>query len=213
MRDNISPEERLLKLIRGQKKQNNKTIDKEPSTAFAVADVQPPIKYSAHPSAIRYLSPLDIRKIIFLIFGASCIYLIISFIYPLVGFKENKLPQIKQENTSETEREPEQKSKPYEFYLEGIKNRQIFGSTATAAPVQEKEKPVVISAESADLIKNINLVGIIAGENAQAVIEDKKIQKTYYLTKGQFMGEFQVEDIQDGKVILNYNGQRLELYL
>jgi type II secretory pathway component PulC len=151
-------------------------------------------------------------------FIASCIYLIISFIYPLVGFKEVKAPLMKPENISgsEEKQEAEQKVKPYEFYLEGIRNRQIFSSVSTSAPIYEKEKPISSSsleAESADLIKNINLVGIISGENSQAVIEDKKIQKTYYLTKGQFIGEFQIEDIREGKVILNYHGKRFELYL
>ena len=64
-----------------------------------------------------------------------------------------------------------------------------------------------------DLVKQLNLVGIIAGENPQAVIEDKNTQKTYYLNKGQFLGEIQLEDILEGKIIINHKGQRFELYL
>ena len=68
-------------------------------------------------------------------------------------------------------------------------------------------------AANVDLLKDITLVGIITGANPQAVIEDKKSLKNYYVTKGQFIGQMQVEDIQEGKIIINYKGQKYELYL
>jgi type II secretory pathway component PulC len=62
-----------------------------------------------------------------------------------------------------------------------------------------------------ELMKEINLLGVISGANPQAVIEDKKSGKTYYVTEGQMIGDFQVEEIGYGKIILNYNGQKFEL--
>jgi type II secretory pathway component PulC len=113
-----------------------------------------------------------------------------------------------EEKIAPQEAEPVQEVKPYEFYLEGIKSKQIFSS---ASRPEETARPA--SAASADLIKGINLVGIISGDRPQAIIEDKIMQKTYYVAKGQFVGAFQVEDIQEGKVILSYRGERFELYL
>ncbi|MCM8789708.1 MAG: hypothetical protein NC916_01615, partial [Candidatus Omnitrophica bacterium] len=61
--------------------------------------------------------------------------------------------------------------------------------------------------------KDLKLLGIIFGDNPQAIIEDAKNQKTYYLNREQSIGDFIVEDIRDGKVILDYQGQKFELYL
>lgn len=215
MKDNISPEEKLLRLIRGQKKPQDALIDKK--TTSEVSDLKPlsgielkqsqRAKFSIYPLIKKYLSFLYIRKIIWFGFLVSCLYLIICLIYPWVGLRKIRLPQIEPGKIIESKKELKDQIKPYEFYLEGMRNRQIFSSKSS----QETERS--LSSVNADLVKDINLVGIISGENPQAIIEDKKTQKTYYVTKGQFVGEMQVEDIQEGKIILNYKGQRFELYL
>ena len=206
MRDDILPEEKLLRLIRGKKKQDT-AIDEAPCIVSVVNHVEPAVKVSISSLMQKYLHFFDIRKIIWAVFAASCIYLVISFIYPVIGLKIIKLPQIAQEKVGEPKAEPKLEVKPYEFYREGIANKQIFGGVFS----QGIGKPV--TAVDIDLMKDINLIGIITGENPQAVIEDKKTQKTYYISKGQFIGETQVEDIQEGKIIISYRGQRIELYL
>lgn len=217
--NNISPEEKLLRLIRGQEKQAV-AVDKKSTT---VAELKPSsnlssalgiepkrnwkIKDSLYPFIQKYLSFLNIRKIVLVAFVVSCTYLIVSFIYPWVGLRNIKLTQVSKEEIADLKVEQGLEIKPYEFYLEGIRNRQIFSSTT----LKEDQRPA--SGVNVDLIKDINLVGIISGENPQAIIEDKKTQKTYYLNKGQFIGELQVEDIKEGKIILNYKEQRFELHL
>ena len=147
----------------------------------------------------------NVSKFIWAIFIISCLYLVYSFISP--SFTQNlQLPKITDEVATEEEVEPAQQAKPYGFYSQGLADRQIFGSTS-----QEAEKP--IGTINADLLKDMSLIGIVSGDNPQAIIEDKKTQKTYYLTKGQSIGEFRVDDIGQGKIILNYNGQKFELYL
>lgn len=195
MRNNISPEEKLLRLIRGKK---------QPTPTTAPLNQPKPVKSL---SLKKYLSLLDIHKIIPVAFVLACIYLIISLVYPWPGLRKIALPKLVAKETQEAPVQPKQEVKPYEFYSQGIKDRQIFGSQAQ----ESTGRPA--SAVNLDLMKNINLVGIISGENPQAVIEDKKTQKTYYVTKGQFIGEFRVEDIQEGKVIIGYGGQRFELYM
>ena len=64
-----------------------------------------------------------------------------------------------------------------------------------------------------DISKKFSLVGIIAGENPQAIVEDKEAQKTYYLYKGQGFGEVTVEDVGEGRVVLNYKGREIILVL
>jgi type II secretory pathway component PulC len=189
MRDNITPEEKLLRLIRKGKKKEDEEIT--PASVF-----RPKIK----------LIP-NIRKIILFCFLSSCLYLIFSFIYPWIGLKEINPQKIALEKISEEKITPESQIKPFEFYQKVMQNRKLFGTQPTQIT------QTTPSTVATDLIKDINLVGIISGDNPQVVIEDKNLKKTYYLNKGQFISEFQLEDIQEGKVILNYKGQRFELYL
>lgn len=205
MKDNISPEEKLLKLIRGQKKQNN-SVKKLPD-APAKETKTLKNKILSFPLQ-RYFEFLNINKIIFWVFVGSCLYLVFIFVYPLFMTKNIVLPDISQGKSTEEKSIILQEIKPYEYYTQGLKNRQIFSSASTG---QESEKP--LGTINADLIKDMSLVGIIAGDSPQAIIEDKKAQKTFYVTKGQFIGEFKVEEIQEGKIILKYNGQKFELYL
>lgn len=202
MKDNISPEEKLLKLIKENKKPASEKI------TFASA-TKPAIKHSSRSFPDKYLTPVYIQKVTGLLLAISIAYLISSFIYPWVSLKKIKLPAVSSEKLKleGPNFEIAKEARPYEFYLQGLGQRQIFSSQASPGGA------AALSAADADLIKDINLVGIISGDNPQAVIEDKKIQKTYYLNKGQFMGELQIEDIREGKIILNYKGQRYELYL
>lgn len=204
MRNNITPEERLLRLIKGAKKQG---VPAEKKAGPSTIGTKPALKDSVFVLIRKYLPHFNTQKIIVIIFFLSCVYLLLSLIYPLIGLRQIHLPKVTPDKITEAKTEAKEEIKPYEFYAEGIKNRQIFGST----PGQQASQRV--SGVNVDLAKDINLVGIISGENPQAIIEDKKTQKTYYVTKGQFIGEIQVEDIQEGKIILNYMGESFELYL
>jgi type II secretory pathway component PulC len=201
MRDNLSPEEKLLRLIRGEKKGLG------PAAASAQSKAEPGKRAAFKIEVPSFLKHPDARKTIFVLLAISCLYLVSSFIYPLVALRKVKLPEAPKEKSAVLEAVPRVEQKPLEEYLKEVSGKQIFSnlpSAGVAGPV---------SGVAVDLVKDINLVGIIAGDNPQAIIEDRKTQKTYYLNKGQFIGEFQLEDIQEGKIILNYNGQKFELHL
>ncbi len=200
MRDSILPEEKLLKLIRINKK--NKT------SVVATPSVDRRAKQTVRKSS--FIAPhIGVRKIIQGFFIGSLLYLTASLMYPVFAPKEIKILDVNvKEKPDKAKRVFMKKEniKPHEFYSPVFKQRKIFTNSGV-----NLEKP--IGAASADLIKDINLVGIISGEVPQAIIEDKRAQKTYYLKKGQFMGQLQLADIQEGKIILNYEGQMYELYL
>jgi len=216
MAANISPEEKLLKLIKGQRsasahKKIIPPIRLTPAVAvnsFATLPTNNPakIKHPLYRFYNKILSLLDSRKVIWLVFIVSCIYLIYSFVYPEIALKKIKLQLAAEKKIYKQESEQQREVKPYEFYLQGLMKRQIFqgGAVSSTAPAS--------AAESAS-IKDMNLVGIVSGDTPQAIIEDKKAQKTYYVNKGQLIGGFQLEDIQDGKIILNNNGQRFEMHI
>lgn len=205
MNDNILPEEKLLRLIRGNKNNDlaGNNIDKAPAIALKSAS-----KYFSPCLFQRLLTFLNFRIMLWVLFIAACIYLVISFIYPWVGLRGAKFYRLTPEKISEFNNASVKDVKPYEFYLEGIGDRRIFANPAKQETYKELLKGV-----SKDLLRDITLLGIVSGENPQAIIEDKLAQKTYYLNKGQFIGELQVTDIGEGKITLDFNGQAFELNL
>jgi len=212
MKDNIPPEEKLLRLIRGEKKKKplepslqEAGPNKEKNTQ--VNDFKSPAKRTLQSLISLYFTHAFIKKAIPVLMLISVIYLIASLVYPWLGLKKINLPQVSEVNFKEPIDLPKEEPKPFEYYSEEARERHIFGTSS----MQGSRNPT--QAGEAGSIKDINLVGIISGENPQAVIEDKKTQKTYYVSKGQFIGDFQVEDIQEGKIILNNKGQRYELFI
>ena len=207
MKDSSSPEDKLLKLIRNPKKPADAQALKEDlSKVKAAASLTTKPNLRLEPNINKYGKFLNVRRVFFWLFIACGIYLILSLVYPWVGLKNIRVPLPSEKPTEET-LSAKHTAKPLEEYLESVKGRQIFSGT------NAMQDASLINVANIDLMKDINLVGIISGENPQAVIEDKKAQKTYYVTKGQFIGEMQVEDIQEGKIIINYAGQKYELYM
>jgi hypothetical protein len=202
-RDNLPPEERLLRLIRGQQKPLA-----EKAQEGSLPSRQP---QQIKPDARRFFSKLSLRigpkKIILLLFIASSFYLAAVFISPLIYSERIELPQVQAERPAALPQEAKQNKQPLEYYLSAVEGRDIFVKQSSHSG------EAVPGAAAADLIKDMSLVGIISGADPQAIIEDKKLLKTYYLRKGQTLGELQVEDIQEGKIIINHNGEKFELYL
>lgn len=209
MKDNLTPEEKLLRLIRKDKKQSAGS-EKQPVASTVEAIPKATIISQAPPEKSTVLF-FRLQKIIFLAFVASGFYVVYAFVSPWFYAQEFNFSRGIEKAPVELKFKPLPLAKPYEFYLQGIQGRQIFRSTGTATVTPEALSSV--HDINLDFIKNIGLVGILSGDNPQAVIEDKKVQKTYYVSKGQFIGEFQVEEIREGKIILNYRGQKFELFL
>jgi hypothetical protein len=64
------------------------------------------------------------------------------------------------------------------------------------------------------LASRLTLMGIVAGDPAQAIIEDAQTQKTYFVTAGQAVVEGAVLDqVLDNRVVLDLGGEKIELTL
>lgn len=200
MKENISPEERLLKLIKGEKGLKASPVStNQPVSSKIVFDKKA-------NQALRSLSKDFMPKLSLVVIIISVLLLLAVFLYPLVGLNKIKIPKTDSVSLSKSGEEKVE-TKPYEFYAQGMKNGQIFGNIVA----EEGISPAANI--RGDFLKDINLIGIVSGDSPQAVIEDKKTQKTYYVSKGQSIGNFVVEDIQKGKIILSSDGQKFELYL
>ncbi len=213
MAENISPEEKLLRLIRNEPKQQMPPEKQSVLQTGRVNPAQEPVAQTKEDKAkiklldrILSLNPI---KIVLACFFTALVYFTGSIIYPLLMPPQVNIPDIQQDihKGPVIEQTP---IKPLEFYQTGIAQQEMFHSQP-AAPAQETAVSAV--AGNHDILKDINLIGIIAGNDPQAIIEDKKTEKTYYVSKGQLIGDLLVEEILDGKIILNLKGQKFELYL
>lgn len=219
MVEEFSPEEKLLKLIRGDKKQKDRPIPEKtglpqsqgefPSTRIKSNKGEPRTTQIVTDER-RYLKFINSALIIILI--ATIGFLIFDLISSdlqrtaLVSDHESPLKTSEPQSANN-----EAKIAPFSTYTETIGKRELFKTQQTES---RAERVFGGQSESAyDKLKDLSLIGIIAGEKPQAVIEDKKIQKTYFLYEGQMVNQMKVEEILEDRVILNFNGEKLELTL
>ncbi|MBI4707843.1 MAG: hypothetical protein HY761_07970 [Candidatus Omnitrophica bacterium] len=200
-----SPEEQLLKLIRGNKKNNHPQ-----QNACGVINNRHGWNTKIYRSffTAKLIPSFSLKKLVLVFLFLACVYLLSSLAYPFVSLGRLKVPVVMKENVELSQVQDKEENKPYEHYLSAMQGKKIFVSAENLA----SERVQIATAGSLD-IKDITLTGIISGDNPQAVVEDKKNQKTYYFNKGQLFGDIQVEDIQEGKIILKQNNQLYELYL
>lgn len=104
----------------------------------------------------------------------------------------------------------ELKVKPFSYYAGLISKKDLF---KMMVEVRKEMPKAAAQAGPLELLSNYSLSGVVSGESPQAIIEDKKSRKTYFLNKGQYLGEFRIDDVIEGKVIFDFNGQKFELSL
>jgi hypothetical protein len=97
--------------------------------------------------------------------------------------------------------------KPFSFYQDLVKKRDIF-RMGSKLPQDESE---VISSKAAEASKTLKLVGISWSDAPDAMIEDTKAGKTFFVKKGQAVNDFKVEVISKEKVVLRYGVETIEL--
>ena len=108
------------------------------------------------------------------------------------SFKEKSVPEVKL----------------FLYYLEMMQRRDIF----SPVKLMSAENPDVEAKKILDtLIKDLKLVGISWGNDPQVIIEDTKDNKTYFLKTGDTISKFKIDVIFKDKVILESEGQKMEL--
>lgn len=226
MAEEFSPEEKLLRLIRGDKKQKDKPSPEK--AGLSQGPAEPPsteIKSRKGESRTTPLITGEWRYLKFINSGLIIILIgtVVFFIFDLVSsnLKHPALISNRESKISNLELQPgaselqsasgEAKAAPFSTYAETIGSRELF---KPQQPAVRLGTGAGVQTESAhDKLKDLSLIGIIAGEKPQAAIEDKKIQKTYFLYKGQMLNQMRVEEILEDRVILDFEGEKLELTL
>jgi hypothetical protein len=92
------------------------------------------------------------------------------------------------------------------YYIDGISKRNIFRMGGKLEEVQAVETSKLV-----ELTQALKLVGISWSDQPDAMIEDSKAAQTFFVKKGQMIGEVQVENILKDKVVLRYGKDLIEL--
>ena len=96
------------------------------------------------------------------------------------------------------------------YYLDKVKKRNIFAMVVEKPKVKEKEEKKLIK-EVEEKTKDLKLVGIAWSDNPDAMIEDTKVKKTYFVKQGDIINGVRIERIFRDKVVLTYKGEKIEL--
>ncbi len=98
-----------------------------------------------------------------------------------------------------------------EDYLGPIRKRTLFRVVQNKPPQPVAVKPAAPAAPPvpvktlADLSADFSLVGVLQSAEPQAIILNRKSQKTHYVSAGQTIGEVRIVKIQQDRVTLGYN--------
>jgi hypothetical protein len=94
-----------------------------------------------------------------------------------------------------------------QYYQDKINRRDIF---VRASQSRETAHPA-FSTQMEQYTASLKLVGISWSSDPDAMIEDSRQGKTYFVKKGSKVGELVVENILKEKVVLRYNKESFDL--
>lgn len=212
----LTPEEQLLKLIEKDNQGGTGELKRKKRFFFGISEFRG-IKDFLNRAIKRYLIKLKlgfkepnlkvINKAFLILSIVLLIYSIISLIFNRYNIRkvyENIQPTEEKRLTQKIKI----KERPFLHYLEMARRRDIFSSIPLK---EESEKPKMGEKQIQEIMRGFKLVGIAWGKEPIVMIESKDDKRTYFLKKGDKIGQFKVNDILEDKVILDYSGSLIEL--
>ena len=208
MQENLTPEEKLLHLIK-EGATSQKTVTEEASIPHV------PRSTYIHQAQQSQSTPLKIStiKIFFKIGLALNIFLLIILGYqwifgePVFQISHSKNKDLSSLFLPTFETTPSINIEPS---LKIFSSKNIFKSFGEAPPVIQTGDE---SKSIEDYLKNLYLSGIISGDHPQAIIEDKTNGQFYYVYQGDFIGPLQAIEIGDNYIVLRYGDNEGRLTL
>lgn len=204
------PEEKLLHLIRAKGPWASE------SNASAAAAAAPARRGTGAGSDWRGRAIGGLRwpKLAAIGFGILLVFevglLVVQAMRPLPSVRVPEVEPLSNSAVSVTIPQPE--SAPS---LAASVSRPLFvPPIETQAPVTTTPPKTGPSATAKLLAARLTLMGIMAGNPAQAIIEDSQTRKSYFVSPGQPVVEGAVLDqVFDNRVLLDFEGEKIELTL
>lgn len=214
-----SAEEKLLKLIKsseGAKFRQKQAV--APSQKFGLAKepnatghiLGKPHIFARLSLWFKALSLESINKLLRL--GIALIFLLFisSYFYSAKNVKNMLREDSNLEDNSDINSLPKPLNGELNDYSAALEKKGVFTASGASVLGQNRANSAL---NSANATANLKLLGVIAGQKPQAIIEDSVEQKSYEVGVGDYFKDFLVEDIGSGKVSLSYKGSRFDLFL
>lgn len=159
--------------------------------------------------------PADIRSanlVLILLVAALIFYLMTSVYLSMNELK--KIPELKfkeEESTktlTETSPTVSITKNAVSYYLEKARERDIF---VMGKKEVKDERYTAPTSKGIEATQNLKLVGISWSDDPYAMVENTKALKTYFVKRGDKIGKVVVDGVSRDRVILNYEGEKIEL--
>lgn len=216
-----TPEKELLRLIEDNKKEGPaRKIESRAIKHFGLSLISPGAwigRVSFFKERLRVLAGegrlhlFDIKVInnfLFLCILGLCAYFAFTLSFSLINLKKMPNLELRPYNALQQAgaKEALGLKRAVSYYLDKVMKRDLFkmGKDPELAAKGPSEKAV-------EATRHLKLVGISWSENPDAMIEDSKAMRTFFVKRGQMIGDIKVEAIFKDKVILNYAGEDVEL--
>ncbi|GEM_PF-5170636 len=93
-------------------------------------------------------------------------------------------------------------------YTEQLGRRDIFNFASSGIDVSSEQRQA--GAEKS-LPSHLKIVGVLIGKPSEVIIEDTKVQQTYFVQEGKTVGLFHVLHASKENVVMEYQGQSIEV--
>lgn len=211
--ENISPEERLFKVIQENKDSPRPPVegrDSPPKNAAVEAGkIEKPAAgrrvFGGLSVKLQNVDPKTVNKALVVVLAA----LIVLVVYYAVKKRYNieKITGANLETPAQNFRaQTIENFKPAQFYIDEVKKRDVFHPPVEKKIAVEPAKPAL-----KELTKDFSLAGIYKGDYPEAMIEDKAAKKMYFLKEGDEIKGIKVKSILKDRVILRSGEEEVEI--
>ncbi len=213
--DNLTPEEKLLKIIENPQTERRKSPGVNMGRGVGSKKGQPGItawlnKIRIDKNTLRNISLKTVSKIVLALSVIFTLFFIFDFVR-MGSVATKKLNKLAAEAAA-----PELKEKkavnmdvPLVQALNMTKRHNIFSFMPSTPGMAARSSSIPVEIE--EIVKNLKLVGIIWSNNPQAIIENTKEQKTYLVNGGDKVSLLDVRRVLRDKVILGKENVEWEL--
>jgi len=189
------PEERLLQLIRKDTIIKTKNLFKRSYFVRQVLKILSRVK--------SRLDSFGFFRIALFSYILACAVVFVVFIY-----NPFTLDKRISKKTQEIEILPNgfsnELDKSLQFYLSSAQENNIFNLRIANQ---------LTSGGLDNAIEDITLLGILAEDPPQAIIQNKKTNQTVFLKENEALGQMHINQILQGKIIVEYRGELYEIHL
>jgi len=205
----ITPEEQLLRIIEDPKTEKSKIPPPMKTTYGSIKGLTAFFKnLHIQKDFFKRINLQTVNKIILVICGVFTLFWLFDFI-KIGHILNKKLEKVIAEAQAYEPQNVNIMPLPEINIIDavaGAKKRNIYTFTLLTSAAQSP-----IEADITAMISNLKLVGIIWGDNPQAMIENTKEQKTYLLNKNDTVDQLTIKKILKDKVIFSKDEQEWEL--